>query len=89
MNNIDLSKYEDSVVANNVKVNYSSYNVEFKYNAEKQRYDRYVKGNLHQDYFTKETYDTKNILVINVKTGSVEGYKDMAGTNYLDMKNIF
>lgn len=85
---VDLSKYEDSVVANNVKVNYASYNVEFKYDIEKQRYDRYVKGTLHQDYFTKETFDAKNILVVNVKTGSIKEYKDAAGTNYLDMKNI-
>ena len=86
---VDLSKFDDSVVANNVKVNYSSsFNVEFKYNAEKQRYDRYVKGTLHQDYFKKEVFDTKNILVISVGTGAVDGYKDMAGTNYLNINNI-
>jgi len=85
---VDLSKYEDSVVANNIKVNYASYNVEFKYNSETQRYDRYVKGKLHQDYFTKETYDTKNVLVINVGTNSIKEHVDAAGTNYLNIKNI-
>lgn len=86
---VDLSKFEDSLVANNVKVNYSSsFNVEFKYNAEKQRYDRYVKGTLHQDYFKKETFDTKNILVVSVGTGSIAEHKDMAGTNYLNINNI-
>lgn len=86
---VDLSKFEDSLVANNVKVNYSSsFNVEFKYNQEKQRYDRYVKGTLHQDYFKKEVFDTKNILVVNVGTGSIKEFKDAAGTNYLNINNI-
>ena len=40
-------KYEDSIVANNVKVNYSKYDVEFKYDKEKQRYDRYI--NIYQE----------------------------------------
>lgn len=85
---VDLSKYEDSVVANNVKVNYASYNVEFKYNTETKRYERYVKGNIHKDYVTGAIYDTKNILVISVGTNSIKEYTDTAGTNYLNIKNI-
>lgn len=83
---IDLSKYSDSKVANTITLNYSgSYKLKYKYNSETQRYERYYNDKLHKDYFTKEKFDTKNIIVAYVKIGTVGEYKDTAGTNYLDM----
>lgn len=80
---------ENGTKATEVKVPYSnSFNVKFKYNDSTKRYERYVNGNKHVDYFTKKLYDCKNIVVVLVGNGYTKGYKDAAGNNYLDLKNI-
>lgn len=67
VDNIDLSSKTDSIKASNVYLKYSSsYDVKFVYNEEDNRYYRYVNGKEHTDYFTKEHYSTKNIIVVKL-----------------------
>ena len=42
----------------------SSHKAEFKYNAEKGKYQRYISGKLQKDYATGETVDVENIFVL-------------------------
>lgn len=87
--NIDLSKKENSKVAKTISIPYSySYNVEFKYNNETKKYDRYVNGKNHKDYFTGKQFDSKNIIVVLIDWGVLNKYADAAGNNYLDLQNI-
>jgi len=87
--NVDLSKNENAKIANKVVLPYSySYEVEFKYNEETKKYDRYVNGNNHKNYFNGESFDTKNIIVVLLDWGVLNGQVDAAGSNYLDMYNI-
>ena len=86
---IDLSTKENSKVANTISIPYSySYNVKFKYNNETKKYDRYVNGNSHKDYFTGKQFDSKNIIVVLIDWGVLNKYADAAGNNYLDLQNI-
>ena len=86
---INLNNYNDAIVANNVRVTYSnSFYVDFKYDEAQKKYLRSYMGTPHTDYFTKQQYATKNIIITLVGIGSVNGYKDAAGTNYLDINNI-
>lgn len=88
---IDLSKFEGSITANNVYVPYSNYTygVEFKYNSDSKRYERYIYEEPHKDYFNGEIYDTKNIIIVNVSCNDLnEGHTDMSGTDYLNINNI-
>lgn len=80
---IDLSKRDDSIIANNVEVPYSSnyYGVSFTYDADAKRYKRYVNGVAHIDYFTKEHYSTKNIIITKIN------YTKTDDNYYLDLKN--
>lgn len=82
-NEIDLSKRNDSITANNVVVPYSSnyYSVSFTYDADAKRYKRYVNGVAHTDYFTKEHYSTKNIIITKIN------YTKTDDNYYLDLKN--
>lgn len=86
---INLNEYSDSITANSVRVTYSnSYYVDFTYDSTTQRYLRSYNGIPHTDYFTKEQYSTKNIIITLASTGTVKEYKDASGTNYLDLNNI-
>lgn len=80
---IDLSKKDDSLVANNVEIPYSSsYTVKFVYDSDAKNYKRYVNGVEHTDYFTKEQYASKNIIVVKLDfTNTSDNY-------YLDLKNV-
>lgn len=83
---IDLSTSSDAKVANTIELNYSnSYKLKYTYNSETKKYARSYNGKEHKDYYTKEKFDTKNLIIAYVKIGSVSEYKDAAGTNYLDM----
>ena len=85
---VNLDKLEGSKVANTVELAYSySYKVKFAYNEETKKYDRYVNGSKHTDYFKKETFDAKNIIVLLIDWGYVTEYADAAGNNYLDLNN--
>lgn len=83
---IDLSTQADAIKASTIELNYSnSYKLKYTYNEETKRYERSYNGKEHKDYYTKEKFDTKNLIIAYVKIGSVSEYKDAAGTNYLDM----
>lgn len=73
----------DGETANNITITYSdAYKVEFRYDTEKEIYVRYVNGIKHTDYFTKEDYTAKNILVLTTEfTYASDNY-------YLDIQNI-
>lgn len=80
---IDLSSKDGSMVANNVVIPYSDnyYSVTFTYDADSKRYKRYVNGIAHTDYFTKEQYSAKNIIVTKINfTNADDNY-------YLDFNN--
>jgi len=80
---VDLSKSSDSKVANDVLVPYSStYQVKFIYDQNTGRYIRYVNDKVHTDYFTKEEYSTKNILVLKLDYGKTDN------NYYLELENI-
>ena len=84
--NIDLSTVPEPKVANTVELTYGgSYKLKYTYNSETGKYDRSYNGKEHKDYITKERFSTKNIVIQYVSVGTVKGYKDTAGTNYLDM----
>lgn len=86
---VDLSKYEDSKEANSIKLTYGySYNVKFVYNSDTKKYDRYVNGNKHSDYFNGQQFDAKNIIIVLLDWGVLSGQVDAAGSNYLDLYNI-
>lgn len=79
----------DGISAKNVEIPYSSYyKLTYKYNEETKVYERYANDTKHTDYFTKEDFTTKNIILVKVNTGEIGEYQDAAGTNYLDIKNI-
>ena len=89
VDDMDLSSYENVKIANTVVVPYSDYyNVKFVYNQDSKMYDRYVNGNSHKDYFTKETYSAKNIIVTLLNTGALSSGADTAGNSYLNLYNI-
>lgn len=80
---VDLSKFSDSKVANEVNIPYSSsYKVKFVYDKENGVYTRYVNNNVHTDYFTKEKYTAKNIIVLKINCD----YTD--GGYYLELDNL-
>lgn len=72
---IDLSKFKDSKVANSVFINYSGYkNTSYKYNSETKLYERYQNDKPHTDYVTKKQYTVKNIITYQVKNTSYDSY---------------
>lgn len=65
----------DSVVANKVKIPYSSYvTTSYEYDATNKVYNRFVNGTSHSDYITKKQYNFKNIIVMNVYNYSMDSY---------------
>ena len=61
---VDLSKLENKMVANDVVIPYSSnHKVEYKYDEATKRYTRYSKGKLQKDENTGENITVKNIIV--------------------------
>ena len=70
---LDLSKHEDAIVANDVIIPYASnHKVEYKYDEETGRYTRYSKGKLQTDKEDKEKITTKNIIVTFVYNYSLD-----------------
>ena len=65
-------------VANTVNVPYTStYKLAFKYNPETKLYERYLNGKVQQDWLTKETLTTKNVIITfanNYTTDEENGY---------------
>lgn len=61
---VDLSKLENKMVANDIVIPYASnHKVEYKYDESTKRYTRYSKGKLQKDENTGENITVKNIIV--------------------------
>ena len=74
---LDLSGYENSKVANNISINYSDYRTSnYKYNAESKTYLRSMNDTSNIDLVTGEQYKVKNILVygVNYSNYTYSGY---------------
>ena len=69
---VDLTKYEDSVTANSIDIKYSNYlTTSYIYNPKEKLYYRNVNNKSHTDYVTKKQYTTKNIFVNNNASGGL------------------
>ena len=83
---VDLSAKSGAIAAKTITLKYSgSYSLVYEYNSSTKRYERKYNKKVHKDYFSGQVFDTKNIIIEYVKTGTVGEYKDAAGTNYLDI----
>ena len=85
---VDLSKMDGVKTANTVTIVYGNIVTKFIYDSNNKMYKRNVNGVDAKDYFTKEQFDTKNIIVERITysmasdnyywdlhtTGSGEGY---------------
>lgn len=89
---IDLSKMENSTKADNISIKYSSgMTSSYTYDSTNKYYLRSVNGKAHTDYVTKEQYHFKNIITYQVKNftlndGENKGRQDIenvgSGTGY-------
>lgn len=71
---IDLSVFEDSKVANKVFIKYSnSRNTSFEYDEVNKVYKRFQNEGAHIDYVTKEQYTVKNIITYSVPNYTIAG----------------
>ena len=89
INGVDLSKKDDNILANNIAIpSNGSINTTYEYDKENKNYKRFVNGNANIDYYTKEQFTAKNIIVqkINTKMASDNYYWDLetvgSGTGY-------
>lgn len=72
---IDLSSMEGAIKADNVFIEYSSYQKNtFKYDAVNKVYNKYSNDTLRKDYVTGESFETKNIITYQVKNYSIDSY---------------
>ena len=79
----DLSSIEGAEVANYVEIPYSNYvTTSYKYDSENKVYKRYVNGEEHKDYGTKEQYTVKNIITYKVHNNAIND--DDKGRQELD-----
>lgn len=77
---------EDGIVATNIKLPYSnSYSVSYKYDEETKKYTRYYNKTLQKDWKTKETVQTKNIIVTFAKNSTLN---DGSGKDRQNLYNI-
>lgn len=80
---VDLSVYENSIVANNVSIPYSGFVTNtYVYDPETKMYLRFVNDVEHKDYVTKEQYSFKNIITYKVSNTVIDNY------GRLDISNI-
>ena len=64
---IDLSKLEGSISANNIAISYSgSHTTSFVYDKNEKVYKRFQNNKEHKDYVTKKQYTVKNIITYQV-----------------------
>ena len=81
--NVDLGAYENSLDASNINIFYSDvYGIKYEYDKEKMEYKRYVNDVIHTDYFTKDLYTFKNIILVQIS------YEYTDDNYYLDIHNI-
>jgi len=80
---VNLSKKDDSKVANKVTIKYSKYQTSsYEYNSEEQVYYRSMNGDAHTDLVTGEHYKFKNIIAYDVK------YTSMDNKDRQDLSNV-
>ena len=78
---IDLSEMENSLKADKVEIDYSSYtDTSYEYDEESGLYKRFMSGEAHMDYVTEKQYTTKNIITYQIKNYSI----DSAGRQTLE-----
>lgn len=71
---IDLSTFDDSQIANKVFIKYSnSRNTSFEYDEVNKVYKRFQNEQPHTDYVTKEQYTAKNIITYQVSNYTISG----------------
>ena len=74
IDDIDLSKMDGSVVANNIMIKYSGYSkTSYEYDSDNKVYKRFVNGKEHKDYVTEKQYTFKNIITYQVSNNTVSG----------------
>ncbi|MDD4407823.1 MAG: DUF3048 domain-containing protein [Bacilli bacterium] len=82
---INLDKYNDAKIANNVDIQYSNHvKSSYVYDSISKNYKRFVNGKKHIDYVTEKQYSFKNIITYQVKNYSIKG--DSSGRQ--DLNNI-
>lgn len=79
---VDLSKLEGAIPANDVSIRYSKIvTSSYKYDSSSKTYKRYVNNAEHKDYVTKKQYTFKNIITYQVSnhtlSGDVKGRQDI------------
>ena len=80
---VNLSEFENSKVANKVTIKYSKYQTSsYEYNEEEGYYYRYMSDKAHTDLVTKEQYKFKNIIAYSVEYNTVDS------SGHQDLKNI-
>ena len=80
INGVDLSKKDGNILANNIAIpSNGSINTTYEYDKENKNYKRFVNENANIDYYTKEQFTAKNIIVqkINTKMASDNYYWDL------------
>ena len=72
---IDLSTMEGAIKADNVFIEYSSYQENtFKYDSINKVYNKYSGDTLRKDYVTGEAFKAKNIITYQVNNYSMDSY---------------
>lgn len=72
---IDLSKREEAIKADNIFLKYSNYtNTSYEYDQEKKEYKRSMSGQAHVDAITGQQYTYKNIIIAPLKNYSYDSY---------------
>ena len=72
---IDLSTMEGAIKADNVFIEYSSYQKNtFKYDSINKVYNKYSNDTLRKDYVTGEAFKAKNIITYQVNNYSMDSY---------------
>lgn len=71
---VDLTKYNDSVTASSIDIKYSNYlTTSYVYNSNEKVYYRSVNNKAHTDYVTKKQYTAKNIIIAYVSNSNISG----------------
>ena len=80
---IDLSKMDGAIKADNVKITYSSYQVnDFKYDNVNKVYSKISNGDKRVDYITKQPFTAKNIITYKLDTYNITDY------GHKEIKNV-
>ena len=78
---IDLSSISGSKSATDITIPFGGTTTRFKYNDKTKMYTRIVNGKEYKDHNTKESYTTKNIIIVKIS------HTMMPDNYYWDLKN--